>query len=58
VDGRDQFFEPLRPSILKYLLSLPAGAWQNRRRPLRYCREWMQVMNWRSLRRYLKLARQ
>ena len=41
VDGRDQFFEPLRPSIGKYLLSLPLGLWFNRSRPLRFLREWV-----------------
>src|SRR4029077_5645082 len=29
IDGRDQFFEPLRPSLWKYLLSLPLGLWYN-----------------------------
>ncbi|MGH9666052.1 MAG: hypothetical protein ACRD9L_16625, partial [Bryobacteraceae bacterium] len=56
VDGRDQFFEPLRPSIFKYLLSLPVGIRQNLRRPIRYCYEWMRVMSWQSLKRYVKLA--
>ena len=40
VDGRDQFFEPLRPSIGKYLVSLPLGLWVNRSRPLRFFGEW------------------
>ena len=40
LDGRDQFFEPLRPSIGKYLLSLPLGLWLNRSRPLRFLGEW------------------
>ena len=57
VDRRDQFFEPLQPSIFKYLLSLPAGLCQNRRRPLPYCREWLRVMSWAGFRRHFKLAR-
>jgi glycosyltransferase involved in cell wall biosynthesis len=41
VDGRDQFFEPLWPSMGKYLLSLPLGLRFNRTRPLRFLREWI-----------------
>lgn len=41
VDGRDQFFEALRPSLGKYLLSLPLGLWFNRSRPLRFLQEWL-----------------
>ena len=48
IDGRDQFFEPLRPSIWKYLLSLPLGIWLNRSRPLRFFREWL-VAPWQAL---------
>ncbi|MGD0013182.1 MAG: glycosyltransferase family 2 protein [Bryobacteraceae bacterium] len=44
LDGRDQFYEPLRPSTFKYLLSLPAGCWENRRRLPRYCREWWEAV--------------
>lgn len=40
VDGRDQFFEPLRPSIGKYLLSLPLGLRYNASRPFRFFAEW------------------
>lgn len=40
VDGRDQFYEPLRPSILKYALSLPFGCWHNRTCMARYISEW------------------
>jgi glycosyltransferase involved in cell wall biosynthesis len=43
LDGRDQFFEPLRPSLAKYLFSLPLGLWYNRRKPLRYLGEWLRV---------------
>jgi glycosyltransferase involved in cell wall biosynthesis len=40
LDGRDQFYEPLRPSLFKYLISLPYGCWHNRRRMPRFAREW------------------
>jgi len=53
VDRRDQFFEPLRPGFGKYLLSLPAGLWYNRRHPLRYLNEWRRVMTWAGLLRRL-----
>ncbi|HLK21927.1 MAG TPA: glycosyltransferase family 2 protein [Bryobacteraceae bacterium] len=41
MDHRDQFFEPLRPSALKYLASLPVGLWYNRRKPFRFAGEWL-----------------
>lgn len=44
LDGRDQFYEPLRPSAWKYLLSLPYGCWHNRRRMGRFAAEWWSVM--------------
>jgi len=40
-DGRDQFFEPLQPSLGKYLASLPLGLKLNRARPLRFLGEWL-----------------
>jgi glycosyltransferase involved in cell wall biosynthesis len=43
VDGRDQFFEPFRPSLWKYLLSLPVGLWHNPSKPLRFLGEWAAV---------------
>ncbi len=43
-DRRDQFFEPLRNSILTYLLALPAGLRYNRAHPLKYLAEWMSVV--------------
>lgn len=43
LDGRDQFFEPLRPSLAKYLVSLPLGLWYNRAHPLRFVHEWVQA---------------
>jgi glycosyltransferase involved in cell wall biosynthesis len=45
IDGRDQFFEPLRPSFTKYVLSLFVGTLYNVRHPLRYWREWGSVMS-------------
>ncbi len=45
VDRRDQFYEPLEPSIFKYLFSLPAGCWQNRGHMSRYVAEWAAVMS-------------
>jgi glycosyltransferase involved in cell wall biosynthesis len=41
LDGRDQFFEPLRHSPLAYLASLFVGAGHNRRHAARYAREWV-----------------
>ncbi len=40
LDRRDQFFEPLRPSMTKLLLSLPLGWRYNPRHPLRVIRQW------------------
>jgi glycosyltransferase involved in cell wall biosynthesis len=40
-DRRDQFFEPLRNSILTYLLALPVGIRYNHAHPLKYVAEWM-----------------
>jgi len=45
VDRRDQFFEPLRPSIFKYALSLLVGLRYNVDRPFRFIREWAAVMS-------------
>lgn len=50
-DSRDQFFEPFRPSVLRYLASLPAGLWTNRGAMARYIGEWATVMNWEAMRR-------
>jgi len=52
-DSRDQFFEPLQPSMLRYLESLPTGLFLNRSMPLRYFLEWFEVMSWAGLRRRL-----
>jgi glycosyltransferase involved in cell wall biosynthesis len=51
VDNRDQFFEPLRPSLLKYAISLPLGCFHNWRHMRRYWKEWRRVMTRAALRR-------
>jgi glycosyltransferase involved in cell wall biosynthesis len=50
-DARDQFFEPLRPSVLRYLQSLPVGLWTNSGCLGRYLAEWAAVMSWSWLAR-------
>jgi glycosyltransferase involved in cell wall biosynthesis len=40
MDGRDQFFEPLQPSLPKYVASLPMGLRLNPTKPFRYLGEW------------------
>ena len=54
VDRRDQFFEPLRPSIFKYVLSLFVGLRYNAERPFRFTREWAAVMSLEGLARRSK----
>jgi glycosyltransferase involved in cell wall biosynthesis len=57
-DGRDQFFEPLQPSTLRYLESLPMGLFLNRAHMFRYFAEWWRVMSWSGfLRRTGMVAR-
>ena len=51
VDRRDQFFEPLRPSVFKYALSLLVGLRYNASRPFRFMREWARVMSLGALAR-------
>lgn len=53
-DGRDQFFEPLRPSFWKYAKALPYGLYHNRRHPIRYAAEWASVMSWSGFLRRLR----
>jgi glycosyltransferase involved in cell wall biosynthesis len=48
-DGRDQFFEPFQPSVLRYLESLPKGLAENPSAMGRYCAEWLRVMSWGGL---------
>lgn len=40
-DGRDQFFQPLKPSLRKYLASLPLGLKLNPARQAQFLREWL-----------------
>jgi len=47
IDGRDQFFQPLQPTLWKYLASLPVGLWTNRRKPFRFLGEWI-AAPWRK----------
>jgi hypothetical protein len=54
IDRRDQFYEPLQPSVFKYLVSLPLGCWHNQRNMLRFAREWYSVMTLAGLIRQLK----
>lgn len=49
LDKRDQFYEPLRPSVLGYSLSLPLGMYRNWTRVWRYLKEWFQVMTYGGL---------
>jgi glycosyltransferase involved in cell wall biosynthesis len=55
-DGRDQFFDPLRPSVFRYLESLPAGLLLNRTAFIRYFREWFAIMSWAGLLRRIRGA--
>jgi glycosyltransferase involved in cell wall biosynthesis len=52
-DGRDQFFEPLQPSLLRYALSLPRGLGLNPGAMTRYLADWFGVISWQGLRRRL-----
>ena len=40
-DGRDQFFEPLRPTARNYLASLPVGLRRNPTKRARFFAEWL-----------------
>ena len=53
-DARDQFFEPMKPSVLRYLESLPVGLWANPSTMSRYIFEWARVMSLAGLRRRLQ----
>ena len=55
--GRDQFFEPIEPSLTAYLLSLPSGLAENGRHPLRYFIQWARQVTWAGVRRQLGLDR-
>jgi glycosyltransferase involved in cell wall biosynthesis len=41
MDGRDQFFQPMRPSLRKYLAALPLGLRLNPSRRVRFLGEWL-----------------
>lgn len=47
-DGRDQFFEPHRPSLRAFLASLPTGLHRNPRHRLRYLVDWLTAPDWRG----------
>jgi len=40
-DRRDQFFQPLRPTVRNYLASLPMGLRLNSSKPFRFLAEWL-----------------
>jgi glycosyltransferase involved in cell wall biosynthesis len=53
IDGRDQCFQPLKPSIRKYFVSLPLGLRLNPRRRFRFVVDWISAPFagiWRRLR--------
>jgi glycosyltransferase involved in cell wall biosynthesis len=52
-DGRDQFFEPLQPSVARYLESLPLGLRLNPREVFRYIAEWSKEITFAGIRRRL-----
>jgi len=54
VDKRDQFYEPLKPSVTKLLLSLAVGLGYNRGRAARYLREWAQNLRLEACKRHLR----
>ncbi|MEK7405340.1 MAG: glycosyltransferase family 2 protein [Acidobacteriota bacterium] len=53
VDKRDQFFEPLRPSVPKYALSLLVG-WRYNSQRLRFFKEWAAGLTLPAAVRHLK----
>jgi len=55
-DGRDQFFDPLQPSTLRYLESLPLGLFLNRSALIQYLREWFGIMSWAGLLRRFRAS--
>jgi glycosyltransferase involved in cell wall biosynthesis len=55
-DGRDQFFEPMRPTLARYFESLPLGLSANPNARRRYLTEWLNFPNWPRVKRHL-LAR-
>ena len=53
-DTRDQFFQPFRPSIPRYLESLPVGLWMNPGALGRYLTDWASVISLDAARRRLR----
>ena len=56
LDQRDQFFQPLRPSLGKYVSSLPMGLSLNRTHRFRFLCEWL-AAPWAGLKRRLREIR-
>lgn len=54
LDGRDQYFAPLRPTLGAYLRALPAGLRQNAGQRWRYLKEWAAVASPAGLGRHLR----
>jgi len=54
MDGRDQFFHPLQPSLRKYLASLPLGLRLNPGKRFRFFAEWLGVA-WTAAGRWLPM---
>ncbi len=57
IDGSDQFFTPLTPSLLAFLISLPEGIMKNRRHWPRYLREWTAQVSWPGFLRMVGLKK-
>lgn len=55
VDGSDQFFHPLTPSLFAFLASLPEGCMKNRRHWPRYLTEWVAQITWPGFLRMMRL---
>lgn len=52
-DGRDQFFEPMHPTLARYLESLPLGLSANPDARGRYLAEWLNFPNWRRVKQHV-----
>ncbi len=57
-NGKDQFTEPLEPSIPAFLASLLSGLLLNPDHRTRYCREWTSHISWAGFKRPLGLSRE
>ncbi len=53
-DRRDQFFQPLQPSLSTFLACLPVGLYHNRKYPLRYWREFCSKIKTENIALYLR----